>query len=303
MTKISHEKRRRTAFLLLAVLALASLALACTFSDATTPAPESESDIETQIAIEVSNRLTAEAGGDPSSQGGDQPSDGGDAPVPEDTSLPTFTVTPSATPTITMTPTPEKPMLSVNVDTNCRVGPGGVYDYLGAILVGETAEIFARNANSTYWYIRNPDDSSGFCWAWGEYATVTGNTAGLPVFTPPPTPTPTFTPMPDWNGTWTVWIETGPSGVAMTITQTGSAIHAEIPLGGSTTYCDGVLSADGRTATGTYNSDGGPVIGNFTWHMLDNYNQFNGNWNQGGPTGAWCGARGGMGQPSPCMYP
>lgn len=299
MTKIPHEKQRRTIFLLLAFLGLTALILACGFTETATPTPGDDANVETQIAIEVSNRLTQEAGGEPS--GGDQPTDGEDAPVPEDTAPPTFTVTPSATPTITPTPTPDTPMMSVSVDTNCRVGPGGVYDYLGAILVGELAEIVARNANSTYWYIRNPD-ASGFCWAWGEYATITGNTAGLPVFTPPPTPTPTSTPMPDWNGTWTIWIETGPSGATMTITQTGSAIHAEIPLGGSTTYCDGTLSADGRIATGTYNSDGGPVIGNFTWHMLDNYNQFNGNWDQG-PTGAWCGARGGMGQPSPCKYP
>jgi hypothetical protein len=31
---------------------------------------------------------------------------------------------------------------------------------------------------------------------WGEYATLTGPFAFLPVFTPPPTPTPTFTPTP-----------------------------------------------------------------------------------------------------------
>jgi hypothetical protein len=82
------------------------------------------------------------------------------------------------------------------VPTNCRVGPGRVYRRVGAILVGEVAEVYGRDPTGRYWYIRNPDSRSGFCWAWGEYATVSGNTALLPVYTPPPTPTPTFTPTP-----------------------------------------------------------------------------------------------------------
>jgi hypothetical protein len=76
------------------------------------------------------------------------------------------------------------------VATNCRTGPGKIYDRVGALLVGEVAEVIGRNANGNYWYIRNPRQSNGFCWLWGEYATVTGNFAALPVFTPPPTPTP-----------------------------------------------------------------------------------------------------------------
>jgi len=64
------------------------------------------------------------------------------------------------------------------------------------LLVGETAQVYGRDPTGWYWYIRNPDSGSEFCWAWGEYATVTGNTALLPVYTPPPTPTPTFTPTP-----------------------------------------------------------------------------------------------------------
>jgi len=70
---------------------------------------------------------------------------------------------------------------------------------VGAILVGEVAEVYGRDPTGRYWYIRNPDSSSGFCWAWGEYATVTGNVTLLPVYTPPPTPTPTYTPTPSPN--------------------------------------------------------------------------------------------------------
>ena len=51
-------------------------------------------------------------------------------------------------------------------------------------------ETIGRDLNGNYWYIRNPSSSNGYCWLWGEYATVTGNVGALPVFTPPPTPTP-----------------------------------------------------------------------------------------------------------------
>lgn len=114
------------------------------------------------------------------------------------TLTPTETLTPSPTLTATplFTPTPLVPQIRVSVPTNCRVGPGKVYRMVGALLVGEIAEVYGRDPTGRYWYIRNPDSSSGFCWAWGEYATVFGNTALLPVYTPPPTPTPTFTPTP-----------------------------------------------------------------------------------------------------------
>jgi hypothetical protein len=109
---------------------------------------------------------------------------------------PTATFTPIFTPTVTSTPSPVFtatsiiPQISVSVATNCRVGPGRVYDRVGALLVGQVAEVVGRDPIGNYWYIRNPNQSNGFCWLWGEYATVTGNFAALPVFTPPPTPTP-----------------------------------------------------------------------------------------------------------------
>lgn len=125
--------------------------------------------------------------------------------------LPTVTLTsfiPSETPTITLTPTQTitpapiftstsfVTLISVSVPTNCRIGPGKVYPRQGALLVGETAEVFGRDANNRYWYIRNPDNANEFCWVWGEYATLTGPFMALPIFTPPPTPTATFTPTP-----------------------------------------------------------------------------------------------------------
>ena len=126
----------------------------------------------------------------------------------------TFTIeTPSLTPTLTttqtqtstatlaFTSTPVVPQISVSVPTNCRNGPGKVYQREGALLVGEVAQVYGRDPTGRYWYIRNPDRGSEFCWVWGEYATITGNTSFLPVYTPPPTPTPTFTPRPTFTPT------------------------------------------------------------------------------------------------------
>lgn len=113
------------------------------------------------------------------------------------TSTPTFTSTATLSPTPVFTFTPAIPQISVSVPTNCRVGPGRVYNRVGALLVGETAQVYGRDPSGRYWFIHNPDSPGNFCWLWGEYATVTGNFAALPVFTPPPTPTFTPTPLPD----------------------------------------------------------------------------------------------------------
>ena len=104
--------------------------------------------------------------------------------------LPTLTSTVTLTPTPVFTSTPLVPLISVSVATNCRVGPGRQYDRVGALLVGELAEVYGRDPTGGYWYIRNPDPGPEFCWLWGEYATLVGNIGDLPVYTPPPTPTP-----------------------------------------------------------------------------------------------------------------
>lgn len=121
--------------------------------------------------------------------------------------LPTITPTETLTPTPIFTNTPATPQISVSVATNCRVGPGRVYDRVGALLVGEVAEVVGRNPTGNYWYIRNPRQANSFCWLWGEYATLTGNIGALPVYTPPPSPTPApnFVAFYDGKETCTGW--------------------------------------------------------------------------------------------------
>lgn len=167
--------------ILLSVAVLLIASLACALPGAT-PTPE-QNFIGTMVAQTVAAGLTQSA---PTVT----PIGVGPSPTITQTFAPTFTPTSTLTPTPIFTSTPLVPKVSVSVPTNCRVGPGKIYDRVGALLVGETAEVVGRDPTGNYWYIRNPDQPNDFCWLWGEYATVTGNFTALPIFTPPPTPTP-----------------------------------------------------------------------------------------------------------------
>jgi len=167
---------------LLLVIALLIISQACTVPGISMSAPNS---VNTAIAQTIVVGLTQTAGAV-------IPIDIVNSPIATFTpELPVFTPTATLSPTPIFTSTPLIPQISVSEPTNCRVGPGKVYDRVGALLLGEVAEVAGRNPIGNYWYIRNPDQSNGFCWLWGEYATVTGNISVLPVYTPPPTPTPT----------------------------------------------------------------------------------------------------------------
>ena len=151
--------------------------LACNINT-TAPLPEPQNN-NNAIATSVAQTLEASGQLPPSAE----------MPTP----LPTMTVaippTITLTPTIALTATPSVPMASVSENTNCRTGPGKVYDYIGALTKGERAEIVGKNTSSDYWIIKNPD-ANGTCWLWGYYATVVGNTANLQEYIVPPTPTP-----------------------------------------------------------------------------------------------------------------
>ena len=114
-----------------------------------------------------------------------------DTPMPTIESTSTFTlIPPTATVTITVTPTEPPILVSVSANTNCRTGPGTVYDLVGVLLVGEFAEVQGQSTIDDYVYILNPDRPGEFCWLSGVYASVIGDMEELPSFTPIPSPTP-----------------------------------------------------------------------------------------------------------------
>jgi hypothetical protein len=77
-------------------------------------------------------------------------------------------------------------------DTNCRKGPGVIYEKVGELLVGQTSEVVARYQNGKFWLIKNPSNPALECWVQGATTKVTGNVASLPEATPPATPNVTL---------------------------------------------------------------------------------------------------------------
>lgn len=88
------------------------------------------------------------------------------------------TATPTSTPNVFLASPKDQPV-------NCRFGPGTAYAVTGALILGRQAEIIGRNADSTWWYVRNPTDPSTSCWLSGEFVQTVGNVQLLPVVNSP----------------------------------------------------------------------------------------------------------------------
>ncbi len=119
-------------------------------------------------------------------------------PTPEATAVPptetpAFTLAtatstvPVVTPTSTVAPTPTVPMITPNaVNVNCRSGPDVAYDAVSALLFGSSTEVTGRLADSSWWYVQDPQNSGAFCWISASVVTISGPTGGIPVVAPPP---------------------------------------------------------------------------------------------------------------------
>jgi hypothetical protein len=285
----------RKLFLRLPVLLMISLVFqACSF-----PGQSSDEGLDAEFLAQTYVAQTAAASADDENAADSQSNmdDSVETTVPSPTLTETPSPTATLTATMTLTPTLSIPLVDVSVDTNCRTGPGEVYDYIGALLIGEQAEVVGQSADGQYWIIQNPDNS-GECWLWGNYASVEGPVGGLPRYTPPPTPTPTF----DWTGNWTSF--TGEVGGPfdsnpLSITIDGNSLTGILSLpGGDTITLSGTLSSDFLSVSGTWTGPG--PDGTFSWVSLGP-NQFQGQANNGVDDFAWCGSRNGAGLPMPCF--
>ena len=169
---------------------------------------------------------------------------------------------PSVTPTITLTllpsftPTPQGVWLTLNENTNCRVGPASYYTLVIAMKAGQQLEAVGRSTFDGYYYVRNPFMPNGFCWMWDRYSSLTGNTNSLPVYTPQPTPTFTVTPTPAADITV--------SFVSVTTCDNQYALRLYLKNTGSTTWQSVKVVVNDNT-TGT----------NLT-HISDEFKGFNG---------------------------
>ncbi len=119
---------------------------------------------------------------------------------------PTFT--PIALDGASPTPTPAaapiancSPIITTNTDANVRGGPGQVYNILGVIPLGGTAQVAGKNSEGTWWYIQFAAGPGGYAWIAGSVTTATCIPAALAVIAAPPAPViptgvPSNTPVP-----------------------------------------------------------------------------------------------------------
>lgn len=246
--------------LVIVALVAVILILACGPTTTATPTVDQNAVVTSVQQTMIAHTLAAlEANQQSSGEQQQQPAPTLTHTIAVTTETPTLTLEPSYTPTSSV------PMVSVSVDTNCRFGPGKDYELLGALLVGEQAEIVARDPSGFYWYIKNPD-RSGFCWLWANYATTTGNTASLAVFTPPPTPTFTATPTPDIDFNVTFHEIDGCVGweIEFRITNTGSVIFQSV----STVVTDNKTAQTVNTSADKFEERNGCLVAG-TYSDLD----------------------------------
>jgi len=192
------------------------------------------------------------------------------APQPSDTPQVFFTESPTTiiTATTTLTPTSAVPLVSVSVDTNCRSGPHIVYDYMGAVMVGEKTQILGKHPEKNWLLVKNPDREGQSCWITMQYALVEGDLNQVPVVTPPP--------FYDWNGTWTFTEFQGVYNGSFVFVQNGRSLSGVMDYpSGHKTILEGTLRENGQEFSGTITIDLGPALSYpIYFKMLSNMKQF-----------------------------
>ncbi len=117
------------------------------------------------------------------------------------------------TPTVFVAPpTTCTPQLTANSPVNVRLGPGTMYDAIGALNTGQAATIDGRNTENTWWYIVFPSGPGGHGWVAASVTTATCNPTSVAVVIPPPTPVPPTEAVAEVTGA-TVWVDPSEIGV------------------------------------------------------------------------------------------
>lgn len=163
---------RKTFLQLVCLLTVALLVLsACNMPGANTPAEPTQTTEPPALPPTATFTLTA-------------------APTeipPTDTPAPTATETPTPEPSATATPV----VITAKVgrESNCRIGPGGMYDLVVTYQAGQMLEVVARDLGGGYVFVKNPEKPEDQCYLLANNVTISGDIAALPQFTPRPSPT------------------------------------------------------------------------------------------------------------------
>lgn len=108
----------------------------------------------------------------------------------EATSTQTSAVTATETrlPEPSATATLEAPKAEVGRESNCRSGPGALYDLVATYQAGQALEVVAKDLGGGYWFVKNPEKPEEQCYLLANNITISGETSALPKFTPLPSP-------------------------------------------------------------------------------------------------------------------
>lgn len=175
--------------------------------------------------------------------------------------------------------------LSQNGDNVTGTYAGGEGSLSGSVTDNRLTGTWSRNGGSGTFDFWLTGDSDGFRGSWDKYNAWCGHRES--------SSDPSPCGVAAWYGTWTT--NCGPSNCGnMTLSQNGTSIEG--------TYAgdDGTVtgSVSGNEISGTWTRNN--TSGSLQFFMLSNGNQFNGNFNG---SSAWCGYRGGAGQPGQCLAP
>lgn len=120
------------------------------------------------------------------------PSDEPESPATEESAL-LPPMPPTSTPATVQPdsiPAVSGPPLALGlVNSNCRGGPGGVYDILDYLLVDQQTPIVGRDAG-WFWWVVERINGPGTCWVANNLVDEIGDTSLVPVVPAPPTPAP-----------------------------------------------------------------------------------------------------------------
>jgi RNA polymerase sigma-70 factor (ECF subfamily) len=101
----------------------------------------------------------------------------------------------SATPTATQMADevaliePGPPIAIALANSNCRFGPGSIYDIIDYLLQDQETPILGRDAQWFWWKVERIDHP-GACWVANNLVDERGDTSQVPIVPAPPTPTP-----------------------------------------------------------------------------------------------------------------
>lgn len=156
---------------LFGLLTIAALILsACNMPATGTPAEEASPTVDVTATDDLSATQTMQA-----------------KLIPTHTPTLTATTKPTLEPSATFTPAP--PKAEVVRESNCRIGPGGLYELVVKYPVGQLLDVVAKDLGGGYWFVQNPEKPEEQCYLLAQNIKITGDTEVLPKFTPLPSPT------------------------------------------------------------------------------------------------------------------